>query len=84
LQFLQESVLLCIAGGIIGIILLFIMSGLGQFIINKIEFDFKILISWTDLIYGIILSVAIGIISGFSPSWIAAKMDPVEAMRSRV
>ncbi len=84
LQFLQESVLLCIAGGVIGIILLFIMSGLGQLIINKIEFDFKILISWTDLIYGIILSVAIGIISGFSPSWIAAKMDPVEAMRSRV
>jgi putative ABC transport system permease protein len=84
LQFLQESVLLCIAGGIIGIILLFIMSGLGQLIINKIEFDFKILISWTDLIYGIILSVAIGIISGFSPSWVAAKMDPVEAMRSRV
>lgn len=84
LQFLQESVLLCIAGGIIGILLLFIMSGIGQFIINKIEFDFKILISWTDLIYGLILSIAIGIVSGFSPSWVAAKMDPVEAMRSRV
>lgn len=84
LQFLQESVLLCIAGGIMGILLLFLMSGIGQFIINEIEFDFKILISWNDLFYGLILSVAIGIISGFSPSWVAAKMDPVEAMRSRV
>lgn len=84
LQFLQESILLCIAGGIIGILLLFGSAALGQFIINKIEFDFRILISWMDLFYGLILSVAIGIISGFSPSWVAAKMDPVEAMRSRI
>jgi putative ABC transport system permease protein len=84
LQFLQESILLCIAGGLVGILLLFIMSGLGQFIIDKIEFDFKILISWMDLIYGLVLSFAIGVISGFSPSWVAARMDPVEAMRSRI
>lgn len=84
LQFLQESILLCIAGGLVGILLLFMMSGLGQFIIDKIEFDFKILISWMDLIYGLVLSFAIGVISGFSPSWVAARMDPVEAMRSRI
>lgn len=84
LQFLQESILLCIAGGIIGILLLFGSAALGQLIIDKIEFDFRILISWMDLFYGLILSIAIGIISGFSPSWVAAKMDPVEAMRSRI
>lgn len=84
LQFLIESVLLCIAGGIIGIILLFLMSGLAQLIIHKIEFDFEILISYRDLVTGLILSFIIGLLSGFSPSWIASKMDPVEAMRSRV
>jgi len=83
-QFLIESVLLCIAGGIIGIILLFSVSALAQVIINNIDFDFKVMVSYKDLISGLILSIAIGIISGFSPSWQASKMDPVEAMRSRV
>ena len=84
LQFLFESILLCIAGGILGILMLFGIAALAQLIINKLEFDFLILVSYKDLITGVILSIFIGLVSGFSPSWIAARLDPVEAMRSRV
>ncbi|NBV13064.1 MAG: FtsX-like permease family protein [Sphingobacteriia bacterium] len=82
-QFLIESILLCIAGGITGILILFAAIGVADALLSWAKIDFQILISYRDLIGGLALSILIGILSGFSPSWIAARMDPVEAMRQR-
>jgi putative ABC transport system permease protein len=82
-QFLIESILLCIAGGITGILILFAAIGAADALLGWAKIDFQILISYRDLIGGLALSILIGILSGFSPSWIAARMDPVEAMRQR-
>jgi len=35
-------------------------------------------------VVGLVLSGAIGLISGFIPAWMASRLDPVEAIRMQV
>ena len=77
LEFLIESVILCIIGGLIGLVLVyFLLIGL------EASLPFPIFLSLSNVVVGIGISVVIGIVSGVIPAFQAAKMDPVEAMRS--
>ncbi len=78
LQFLYESVILSLMGGGIGLFLVF----LGAFAISSPAFE--IAISFQNVMTGLIISAAIGIISGFIPAYSAAKLDPVEAINAKV
>jgi putative ABC transport system permease protein len=77
LEFLIESVLLCLIGGVMGLILVWLtLKGL-----TAIS-DFEMYVSPRNMIITLLLAIVAGIISGFIPAWQAAKMDPVEAIRS--
>lgn len=76
MQFLAESVVLCLLGGIIGLIL----DALLVFIANQF-IDFGFILSLDNISLGLTISVLIGIISGFIPAYSAAQLDPVEAIR---
>jgi putative ABC transport system permease protein len=78
-QFLTEAVVLCLIGGIIGIAFI----RLGTFIVSEF-FDFGVYLSLQNIITGLSLSAIIGIIAGLIPAWKAAKLHPVEAMRTGV
>lgn len=77
LQFLVESIVLCVLGGLIGLLFVF----LGTLII-KMAFDVKVILDMGNIMFGISLSIIIGVISGIMPSYFASKLDPVEAIRS--
>lgn len=77
IQFLIESILLCIIGGAIGLLLIF---G-GTLLVNHFT-EMEIRLSNSNILLGITISVLIGLISGFIPSYTASKLDPVEAMRA--
>ncbi|HLG02801.1 MAG TPA: ABC transporter permease [Bacteroidia bacterium] len=77
MQFLAESVVLCLLGGIIGLLL----DGLMVYTANQF-IDFGFVLSLENISLGITISVLIGIISGFIPAYSAAQLDPVEAIRS--
>lgn len=76
-QFLYESVMLTIIGGILGLILIFV----GTLIANEL-IDFTFILSTENIMWGLIISVAIGIISGFAPAFSASRLNPVEAINS--
>jgi len=77
LQFLFESIFLCLLGGAVGLLLIF----LGTLILSSL-LDFEVVLSLGNIILGISISVAIGLISGIIPAVIASRLDPVEAIRS--
>jgi putative ABC transport system permease protein len=77
-EFLLESAFLCIIGGLIG---LFFVFGLTQ-ILSK-ALNFPVYISTGYMILAIVICLIVGILAGFIPALQAAKMDPVEAIRSK-
>lgn len=81
-QFLMESIILCLLGGLIGLGLNYGVTMMIQAALNSMEVDFEMVVSVNSIIFGVILSVLIGLVSGYIPSSIAAKMDPVESMRT--
>jgi putative ABC transport system permease protein len=78
LQFLVESVVLCIFGGIIGLLVVY---GLTTLVSGSFE-DFKFVLTAGNITMGICISAVIGIISGFIPAMQASQMNPVDAIRS--
>lgn len=77
LQFLFEAVFLSLMGGIVGLLLVLILS----WVVSG-AFDFPMSLSVKNIVLGLTVSALIGFISGFIPSWSASRLDPVEAMRS--
>src|ERR1035437_10082879 len=75
-QFLSESTLISVSGGLIGIILGVILSKIIQTV-----FDIKTIISIFSIIVSFGVSVFIGIIFGYVPAKRAAEKDPVESLR---
>ena len=51
-------------------------------ITGLIEEDFKVFLTFGNVLLGLGISAAIGVISGFAPAWSAARMDPVEAINT--
>lgn len=78
-QFLFESVVLCLIGGVIGLGLVYV----GTVIASKL-IDFEFVLTTSNIILGLTISAMIGIISGFIPSYSASQLDPVEAIRSGI
>lgn len=77
LQFLFEAVFLSLFGGILGLIIVFILS----FAVSQV-FDMDLILTQKNILLGISVSAFIGFVSGLIPAWNASRLDPVEAMRS--
>ena len=76
-QFLFEAVMLSIIGGIIGLIFIFIGSLIAS---SKIELEITLTLG--NIMLGLLISIAIGLISGIFPSYKAARLNPVEAINT--
>lgn len=76
-MFLIESVILTVVGGIIGIIFGVLIS-----LILALATSWEFFVLWLPPILGFVVSVFVGIVSGFYPAHRASKLDPIESLRS--
>jgi len=74
-QFLAESVLLSVVGGILGVILIFI----GTVGINYL-YELNMHLTLSNILLAITISGVIGIVAGYAPAYSAARMNPVDAI----
>lgn len=82
-QFLTESVILCVLGGICGLILVRGTFGILNYALEyQLESSVRVFLTLSDISLGIWVSVAVGILAGLLPAMSASKLDPVEAIRS--
>lgn len=76
LEFLIESIILCLIGGMIGLILVFVVLKL-----VSSALPFTIQATPLFMIIGVGFSIAVGIIAGAIPAFQASRLDPVVAIR---
>jgi len=75
---LFEAVLLSVIGGLIGLLLIFLLTLAASTLL-----DFDIALSLNNILTGIIISSVIGLISGIAPALTASRLDPVEEIRAK-
>ncbi|HTJ52450.1 MAG TPA: ABC transporter permease [Cyclobacteriaceae bacterium] len=76
-QFVIEAIVVCLLGGITGVIL-GILVGNG---ISKLMGIDAFLIPWMWMTVGLIVCIVVGLISGYYPAYKASKLDPIESLR---
>jgi putative ABC transport system permease protein len=75
MQFLVESFILSVLGGLLGIILIFI----GTLVINYL-YELNMYLTFGNVLMAIFISGLIGIVAGYAPAYAAARMNPVDAI----
>ncbi len=75
-QFLVEAVLLCLAGGILGILL-----GRGSSYLVTELLKWPTELSVAAIVASVGVSAGVGIVFGYYPAWKASRLDPIDALR---
>ncbi|MEQ9262755.1 MAG: ABC transporter permease [Owenweeksia sp.] len=75
-QFLTEAIIICLLGGLAGIILGILIGNL-----TSMMFDGQFIVPWQWIMASIALCFVVGLISGLYPAYKASRLDPIESLR---
>ena len=74
-QFLYESMLLSVVGGVLGLLFIFIGTGVVNYI-----WELNMHLTLANISLGLFISAVIGVIAGYAPAYSASRMNPVDAI----
>lgn len=77
-QFLSEAIVICLLGGVGGLLLGILV---GNLISTSISDSSGFIVPWLWMILGIVVCVVVGVVSGIYPAIKASRLDPIEALR---
>lgn len=80
-QFLFESSVITLFGGLIGIMSGVLVTYAASVIIPKLGYEWEFIVPLSSVVIGFSVSIAIGIIFGLYPALKASKVSPMEALR---
>jgi len=75
-QFLIEAVVLCLAGGVVGILL-----GRGISAAITAFLHWPTVPSLPAIVASVAVALTVGVVFGYYPAWKASRLDPIEALR---
>lgn len=76
-QFVIEAIVVCLLGGVAGILLGIFIGNLGAKAMGIEGF----VMPWFWMAFGIAVCVFVGLLSGYYPAYKASKLDPIESLR---
>jgi putative ABC transport system permease protein len=76
-QFLIEAIVICLIGGLAGVIFGILIGNVLAHLIDAGAF----IIPWIWVLAGLFICILVGLISGYLPARKASKLDPIEALR---
>lgn len=76
-QFVIEAIVVCVLGGVTGVILGILIGNLLASLMSIKGF----VIPWFEIVLGLVVCIAVGLISGYYPAHKASKLDPIESLR---
>jgi putative ABC transport system permease protein len=75
-QFLFESILICLAAGLIGVVLSVIITSLIEQVMGYLT-----IVTWPSILLAFLISTATGVLFGWLPARRAAEQDPIKSLR---
>ncbi|MES2690640.1 MAG: ABC transporter permease [Bacteroidota bacterium] len=78
IEFLVEAIVLCLAGGVAGLLL---VAGITQLV--QLALGLEVVLSFSNISIGFGTSVAVGVLAGLIPAVTASRLDPVVAIRAK-
>ena len=82
MQFMVESLIIGLAGGLLGVVLSYGLAAVIKTIAAASNYDLKPVITFGAILLAVGFSVAVGLIFGIYPANRASKLEPVEALRT--
>ncbi|MGK3996705.1 ABC transporter permease [Sorangium sp. So ce1024] len=82
LQFLCEAAAVSLLGGVLGVLSGVALSWLAGVLLTQLVGRWAFQVEIWSIVLGLGLSVTIGVAFGFYPAWRAARLDPIEALRT--
>jgi putative ABC transport system permease protein len=76
-QFVIEAIVVCMLGGVAGVIMGIILGNLASKLLGNDQF----IIPWLWMIVGFVVCVLVGLVSGYYPARKASRLDPIDSLR---
>lgn len=80
-QFLSEAIIICLLGGLMGLAMVYGLVEGVDYLVQKNDMSLEIRLTASEITFGSVISLVMGLLAGIIPAYVASSVDPVIALR---